>query len=562
LMAGFTIWTAASVAWTTDTTIGVQNTQRNLAYLGVVLAGCVLAGCRPSALRVSVILSCVLLCVYGTVVHLFPDAFGLYSQVAAESAGRLSYPLGYWNTEGLLAAFTIILVTDHIAVSASLLFRAAMASTVPFVAVNLLFTVSRGAAIALAVGTIAWLTLDPDRLRKSVWLLIVASISAAAVADGNSVHSLFGHAYSLGSASGGHRLFIHLCLFSVLSAAATVVFARLERGLSVPRWASRVYVGLCIVAALVFLGTAVDRYGAPTAWPRSVYNALVARPPRGNPHLSRLLNFSLNNRNYLWTVARDEVAANPLIGNGAGSFGVAWYRHRQVAVDTRSAHNLYLETIAETGVIGGVLLGGFLLLPIVSAVRSRHEAFIAGLAGAYVAFLVHAGVDWDWWIPGMTMPALWCAVVLLTSDRRSRAVRLVSATRASLAVLALVIAAVAVVTLIGDEALSRSYDAANSGHYARAVADARFAAKWQPWSYLPWIEIGTADLAQKHRKAAAGAFVRATEAGPNTWQSWVALAAATSGRRRAAALSHAYELNPLGTQVAALCPPHFSTPCS
>ncbi|MEE0930632.1 MAG: O-antigen ligase family protein [Acutalibacteraceae bacterium] len=60
----------------------------------------------------------------------------------------------------------------------------------------------------------------------------------------------------------------------------------------------------------------------------------------------------LNGRNYLWELAIDLFKESPLIGNGYGSY--AAYAE-SVDAFTTSAHNYYLQILAELGIIGLIL---------------------------------------------------------------------------------------------------------------------------------------------------------------------------------------------------------------
>ncbi len=73
------------------------------------------------------------------------------------------------------------------------------------------------------------------------------------------------------------------------------------------------------------------------------------------------------------------------------------------------AHNLYLETLAELGPFGLVLLAAMLALPLVAALRVREHPFASAATGAYAAFLFHAALDWDWEMPAVTLAGLVCA---------------------------------------------------------------------------------------------------------------------------------------------------------
>ena len=120
----------------------------------------------------------------------------------------------------------------------------------------------------------------------------------------------------------------------------------------------------------------------------------------------------------------NEFRARPLYGGGAGSFQAYWLEHRQIPVYVRDAHSVYLQTAAETGIFGALLVTATLVLPLSRVRRARHRPLWPYLAAAYFAYLVHAGVDWDWQMPAVTLPALFCGVMLLQSEGDAGAVSL------------------------------------------------------------------------------------------------------------------------------------------
>ena len=122
------------------------------------------------------------------------------------------------------------------------------------------------------------------------------------------------------------------------------------------------------------------------------------------------------NRPLYWHVAWKEWELNRVLGSGAGTFDRYWLHYRTVGSFARDAHNLYLETLGELGPIGLALLLTALLIPL-AALRGRRDPLLATAAGAYVAFLVHAGVDWDWEIPAVTLAGLACGSAMLVARR-------------------------------------------------------------------------------------------------------------------------------------------------
>ena len=67
-------------------------------------------------------------------------------------------------------------------------------------------------------------------------------------------------------------------------------------------------------------------------------------------------------------------------------------------------HSLYLETAAELGAVGLVLLAlllAGLLAGIARGLRGPERHARAALLAAGVALLLHAGIDWDWEMPAL-----------------------------------------------------------------------------------------------------------------------------------------------------------------
>jgi hypothetical protein len=117
-----------------------------------------------------------------------------------------------------------------------------------------------------------------------------------------------------------------------------------------------------------------------------------------------------------WRVALREWEENRLLGSGAGTFDRYWLHYRTASSFARDAHSLYLETLGELGPIGLALLLAALLIPLL-ALRGRRDPLLATAAAAYVAFLVHAGIDWDWELPAVTLAGLVCGSTMLVARR-------------------------------------------------------------------------------------------------------------------------------------------------
>ena len=91
----------------------------------------------------------------------------------------------------------------------------------------------------------------------------------------------------------------------------------------------------------------------------------------------------------------------------------------------RDAHSVYLEALAETGLPGALLVvvafgallvgGAHRTLP---AVVAAAAGAAAGCAGAFVVFVIAAGVDWMWESTAVTLLALACGMLGAASQSR------------------------------------------------------------------------------------------------------------------------------------------------
>ncbi len=122
----------------------------------------------------------------------------------------------------------------------------------------------------------------------------------------------------------------------------------------------------------------------------------------------------LGSRDAYWSVARTTAGAQLVTGSGAGTFAAVYAAKAPHGPPAQDAHSLYLETLAELGLIGLALLLACLMLPLVVGRCATHSAAAIGM---YVVFVLHAGLDWDWEMPVVVVAGLAAAAHLLTSSR-------------------------------------------------------------------------------------------------------------------------------------------------
>jgi O-antigen ligase len=352
------------------------------------------------------------------------------------------------------------------------------------------------------------------------------------------------------AAHDGHRFALVVLAFAVvagvLGACAMLMLGRLASTARTERAYAAVLV-LAVIAAVVAVSA---HYGGPASAVRRGWDSFSAPAPKTQVDLrKRLFSFSSSGRVDLWRAALHDFEAHPLVGSGAGSYEAYWLAHRATVIKVRDAHSLYLETLAELGIVGLVVLLAALLAPLVAAVRARRHPLAGAATAAYVAFLVHAGVDWDWEITSVTLAGLLVGVALLALARPENERPLGSRTRTAVLTATLAIAAFGFVFLVGNMFLSRASAAAGSGHWSTAATDAKRASSWLPWSTDPQRQLGEAQLAQGNTKAAQASFHSAIDKDRADWSLWLDLALATNGKAQASALAEATKLNPLSPEI-------------
>ncbi|HXH88730.1 MAG TPA: O-antigen ligase family protein [Gaiellaceae bacterium] len=140
--------------------------------------------------------------------------------------------------------------------------------------------------------------------------------------------------------------------------------------------------------------------------------ARFAAPAPDEGDARRLLDVSGHGRAELWRVAWEEGLEHPLLGAGGGTWARAYLEEQRTTAAPANAHSLPLETFAELGLVGVVLLATFGF----AVVRRAGGDPLA--AGAVVAWAVASSADWTWQLPAATLPALFAAAALTRSDAR------------------------------------------------------------------------------------------------------------------------------------------------
>jgi hypothetical protein len=543
-------WVALSLLWSPTVTGAVDDAWRLLAYVGAVALTLVVVDRRT----VPHLLGGILVGVsavggYALLTRLLPDRLGDFESLPTL---RLADPIGYWNGLGAYCAMGTLLAVG-VAARANRTVLRMLAAAVPVGLVAAMYlTFSRGAWAALGVALVAWVVIDPRRLQLIAFLLALGPWPALGVLAASRADGLTREGLGLDRAvEDGKVLLFYLAVLALAAAATAWALSLAERRLEVRHVWRVVFTGALAAVALAAAGWVWAEHGSPWRLADRAWADFHRGPDSTAGDLStRLFDLSSNGRIELWGVAWDDFRRSPVVGNGAGSFEQSFYRNRDSQQVARDGHSLYAETLGELGMIGAVLLGSSLAVPLVAAVRARRTQFATGAAAAYVVFLAHAAVDWDWELAGVAVTALMLGASLFVYARDERSVREPSqGVRFSLAACVAALSALALWSLLATVPLGRAREAFIRGDFATAVDEAKDAERWSPWSADPWQLRGDGELAQGRVPDARRSYAEAVAAEPGEWLLWLDLAVTSSGSAQRRALARAAALNPNEEQI-------------
>ena len=553
--------TALSMIWANDAGRAFTAVVRIAGYLGLfvlVVVASARTGARPWLIGLA---GGIAIVVAGSLASRFdPSLFGggdrdLFAALPL-AHGRLSYPLGYWNGLGACVALGIVLLGWLSAQAVSRVGRSLAVGLMPAFGLALYLTSSRGGVAATVVGGCLLLLLARDWVRV-LGGFVVGGLGTVALA------ALASQSDDLGLALTTHDAYVQGRVMA-LATVGCVVVAALARYLAdgwlnrlqVPRVAVRAGLGAVLVAGLVLLAVShpIDRI-------RDFADANDVAGSSPSIGASRLITPSGSGRYQFWDQAIGAFESDPAIGVGAGNYELWWNQHHTIDVVTVDAHSLYLQTLAELGVIGLLVLLGFIGMVLFAGwravrrardVNQRGDAMAVALA-LFVAGLASAALDWTWQLPAAFVPVIVVAALISgpacepivfpvrePAGPRAASKRRLREGQFGLGVATLVIAWVAIWVaadqLVASVQLDNSRSALEEGDLEGAAQDARNAAAIQPWSSEAQLQVALVEKESGDLSAATSAVQKAIERASHDWQPWLVAAeiAAATGNRDAA----------------------------
>jgi O-antigen ligase len=537
LLTGFAAWTLASATWSGGSARALLEFDRTLLYVVALFFFGAVAGGRGRldwGIK-GLVVAAVAICAAGWMTRVAADVWPIAIDVRPE---RLSFPLTYWNALGLLASLGLV-ACAYLSSSRreARLTRIVAAAATPLLASTLLLTYSRASLALVPLGLLVYaLIARPRRLVSTA----LATALPVAVAIGASYRaeeiSSATFASSTGVAEGHELAVIVIVCMLVAGGLRALLTLRVDRRLDAwepPSFEPRRALAAAAAAAVVLV-VALTALGGPS-WVSDRYHGFVEGDEVGHHDdpRGRLTSSGNNGRIAQWEVALDAFRESPVRGEGAGTYQLQWAQDRPYRFTVIDAHSLYLEVLGELGVVGLLLVGGALVaIGVGLARRARGEqrgayALVLALAAIWA---VHAGVDWDWEMPVITLWLFALAGLGLSRPREewdesaaasyepSRIVRILAAL--ALAALAIVPAAIAVSQSRLDSAVAEF----GRGDCDAAIGSARGSLDALTLRAEPHEVIGYCGLRLGEGALALEAMEKAVDRDPGNWETHYGLA--------------------------------------
>ena len=553
-LALFGVWALLSSTWSDAPGRAVVEFDRAMLY---ALALALVASLPRTAETVRMLLlgltaGAAAVCVAGLATRVLPDVFPVELTTLPQ---RLSYPMSYWNALGLMAVLAIVGCT-HLACSVREhpALRIAGAALLPLLATALYFTFSRASIAVAALAVPAYLVLARPRGTPAGLIAALPTVTFALVAAYDADLLAKSDPTSPAATDQGHDLVLILVACVVVAAglraapialgldrraAAIHVSAPVRRGLAAGL-AVAVVVALAGSWAAFDLGDRLERQ-----YERFKEGDTLET---GDDARRRLAEVGNNGRLDHWDEAVDAWHADELKGTGAGTYEITWAANRPSEFTVRDGHSLYLETLSELGWIGVLLLGSCfaaILIGLGMRLRGPDRAIWGALGVGALAWFIHAGQDWDWELPAVTLWTITAGGLALA--RADSAASLPRIGRVVVALLILTLAVTPVLAAISHSRLNDSVAAFQRGDCNGAIDDAlastsALSARAEPYAILAFCDtrLGQHELARRMME-------NAIDRDPDNWEFHygLGLVEAAAGRDPRGHIARAKELNPL-----------------
>ncbi len=439
LLLAFAALSALSVLWSVQPDASWQAASRLFAYSSVFGLTVLLVRAAPQrwpAVLGGVLLASAVVCGYALLTKVFPNRLGSEQVVYY---ARLREPYGYWNAIGLAAALGAIGCMWLGARRAGHALLSALAyPAMGIMLVTLMLAYSRGALAALVLGVALWLGLIPLRLRGAAVLVVGGLGAGVVVAWDFSRGTLTTDSATLAARiDAGHQLGVLLAAMVLALTLAGLAIGFLNGRHAPTRTARRragaLLLSLPVIAVIALAGALATShrglFGSVSHGLSSLTNPNAAVPANGPGRLTAIGSA----RARYWNEALEVFKAHPALGAGAEGYATARLRYRTAPLKVQQAHGFAVQTLADLGLVGLLLVLALLVSWLLAAGRATHpfnrrwsawrwrrqtgppalytpeRIGLLTMVCLVATFGIHSFVDWTWYVPGLACIALLCA---------------------------------------------------------------------------------------------------------------------------------------------------------
>ena len=581
LLTALALWTLASLVWSPGAEKSFAEFDRVTLYLGV-FALVTLGSSRRTigrwadGLAVAVAAVAAISLASRLVPDLLPERD--LATFLPGAATRLSFPLGYWNGLAIFLALGVPLLLRVAVVARTAAVRGLALAPIPMTAACIYLASSRGGVVAAVVAAVVFVACTERRWVAATALGMSALGSAAAIVVLHDRDELVNGPLATDLVERQGRT--ALLFIAAICVATSVAYAvgsrllatRLRRPSPVVGWA-------CIVAIVI-----ASSVGIMASDPAGRIRLFKARPgeletiERGDFVRAHLLSSGGSGRWQFWSAAVDGWRDAPVVGKGAGTYEAWWAQHGSIRLFVRDAHSLYLETLAELGLLGLAIVLALVVTGLVVGVRRAQRAdgdvrvTVAALTAAFAAFAAAAAFEWVWELTVVSVVAV--AALALVAGQTAAAptpLRAVDADarprrspghRAGLVVASLLVAWILIigqaVPLLAQRQIAESQEAVQDGDLDRALDAAAAARDIQPWAATPYLQLALVSEHAGRLQVARRWIADAIERDERDWRLWLVSARLETklGRSSPAErnLRRAADLNPRSPLFQGLLP--------
>ncbi|MEA2168053.1 MAG: hypothetical protein QOF76_1353 [Solirubrobacteraceae bacterium] len=427
-LAGLTAWCYLSIAWSDAP--GVAWESSNLLLLALLSTWTLsLARWRTATVQGLLLgfsFSAAIVCFAALV-----SATGATDLTSRFVDFRFSAPLDYPNATAafaFMAAFPALVYAAR--PDGNIALRGLCQGVAGLLGAYALLPQSRGSILSVSVALVVLVIVTPFRWRMLLHLALMLGAVALFISP---AHDLYRSVVDTGKASAQldtalHRLILIALVSTVAGAAAAWLEAQTTLSANARRWTWRLgWAATWLVVVAVAAGCVAKSSSLSNTvsdeWRSLRHPGIAFAGSRANVSDNRLNSVDPLERYDYWRVSADGFLDDPIGGMGAGGFVHRYTIDRRYEKLATFPHNLVVKVLGDTGLIGLLLVLGYLVGAAGMLRRLRYaspgDAAVRAAAVAVTTyFLVHGMFDWLEAYPVLVGPALGFPVVALASRGR------------------------------------------------------------------------------------------------------------------------------------------------